>query len=86
MASLSDDIAYYDEHRSSLEADHFAKWVVIQQRQILAFYPDFETAAAAAVEQFGRGPYLIRQVGAPGAPPPASLFYRAVDEDRSVRV
>ena len=76
MALLSNEIAAYEEMRDVLEVDHFGEWVVVHNEQLVGTYDDFETAAEEAVRQFGRGPYLIRQVGASPMSLPASLLYR----------
>ena len=47
-----------------LEAKHLHAWVLFHDGRFIAAFPDFEAAAAMAVERFDRGPYLIRQVGA----------------------
>jgi len=65
MTVLERDIAAFDRLRSELEAEHHRQWVVFHQGILAGVFPDFETAAATAVERFDRGPYLIRQVGAP---------------------
>lgn len=67
MTVLKDDIASFERMRRELEAHHFNEWVVFYRGQFVAVFPDFETAASVAVEQFENGPYLIRQVGAPAA-------------------
>ena len=76
MALLSNEIAAYEEMRDILEVDHFGEWVVVHNEQLVGTYDDFEAAAEEAVRQFGRGPYLIRQVGASPMSLPASLLYR----------
>lgn len=65
---LSSQITAYDEIRNRLETDYFGKWVVFHNTVLIDTYDSFEEAAEEAVRKFGRGPYLIRQVG---APPPA---------------
>ena len=76
MASYSLDrqIEAYEEMREFLEAKHFRKWVVFYNGELVDTYDSFEEAADDAVPKFGRGPYLIRQVGAPqeGCRPPCS--------------
>ena len=76
MALLSEEIAAYETMRDTLEVDYLGKWVVIHDDSLIGAYEIFEEAAKEAVQQFGRGPYLIRQVGAPPATLPASLLYR----------
>jgi hypothetical protein len=84
--SLTDEIAFYDEHRSQLEADYFGRWVLIRDRQLVNVFNDFDEAAQAAVRGFGRGPYLIRQVGAPSQPAPTSLLHRPAHALGAMRI
>ena len=75
MAELSDEIAAYATMKHDLEAKHLGKWVLVHDRQLIGVYDSSESAAEEAVRQFGRGPYLIRQVGAPPITLPASVMY-----------
>ena len=50
--------------RQKLELDHFGKWAVVRDEQLFGVYDTFDEAADAAIRNFGRGPYLIREVGA----------------------
>ena len=72
MSLLSNEIAAYEEMHDVLEVDHFGEWVVIYDKQLVGTYDDFQAAAEEAVRLFGRGPYLIRQVGASPMKLPAS--------------
>ena len=74
--ALSDEIAFYEEIKDELEADHFGKWIVVHDLELIGTYEDFQVAADEAVQRFGRGPYLIRRVGAPPLTLPASVMYR----------
>ena len=74
MASLESEIREFEARRSELETDHFGKWVVIHQQKLVGVYDDFDAAAVDAVGKFGRGPYLIRQVGAPPVTLPISVM------------
>ncbi|MFA4889446.1 MAG: hypothetical protein WC628_07745 [Candidatus Omnitrophota bacterium] len=76
MTDIDKEIAFYEEIRESLEAKHMGKWVLIHDRKLIAVYDSFEITAENAVRQFGAGPYLIRQVGAPPLTLPASVMYR----------
>lgn len=75
MTELAQEIAAYDDMRDEIETAHFGRWVVICNRELVGSYPDFQTAAEAAVEKFGRGPYLIRKVGQGPITLPASVLY-----------
>ena len=63
-ATLDENIAAYDVMRDHLELEHFGKWVVFYDEEFVGSYDESEDAAQIAIERFGRGPYLIRQVGA----------------------
>lgn len=79
---LSVQIAKYESMQAALEADHAGKWVVLYDEELIGAFRTFEDAAEEAVRRFGRGPYLIRQVGAPAMTLPPSLLYRPIDADR----
>ena len=76
MPGLKENIAAYERSRSDLETDHFGKWVVFHDCKFVGSYGSFEDAAEVAIRRFGRGPYLIRQVGVPRVALPASVMYR----------
>lgn len=65
MGHLDREIATYEGMQEQLEAEHKGEWAVIHGEELVGTYPDFQVAADAAVRQFGRGPYLIREIGAP---------------------
>ncbi len=78
MAELSEEIAAYEQMRGDLEAKHLGKWVLVYDKNLVGIYDTFEAAADVAVRKFGRGPYLIRQIGAPPLTLPASVMYHPV--------
>ena len=82
MAKLSEEIAAYEAMRAELEADYFGKWVLIHDGEIVGDYTAFERAAEVAVRNFGRGPYLIRQVGQSPLLLPASVLYQRTHAER----
>ncbi len=79
MIELSQQIEAYDRLRDSLETDHFGKWVVLYDEKLVGTYDSFEEAATDTVSKFGRGPYLIRQVGIGPVSLPASMLYNPVN-------
>lgn len=76
MDNLKQELEVYENHRSKFEEEHDMQWVVICGNEIGGFFDDFQTAAASAVSRFGRGPYLIKQIGAQEDKIPLSLFTR----------
>jgi len=73
---LENEIAAFNAVRADLERQHNGKWVVFHGEALAGVYDSFEVAAEAAVQEFGRGPYLIRQVGSVEIVLPASIMYR----------
>lgn len=78
MADVKSDIAAYAKMQEGLEVKHMGKWVLFHDEVFVAVYDSFEAAAEDAVRRFGRGPYLIRQVGARPVTLPASVMYQPV--------
>ena len=75
MAELDQEIAAYETMRADLEAHHMGKWVLVHDAKLVGIYDSFEKSAEDAVGRFGKGPYLIHQVGAPPISLPASVMY-----------
>ena len=65
----------YEAMQEELEANHWGEWVLVYDMKLIGTYESFHDAAEVAVERFGRGPYLIKQVGeGPITLPPVLLF------------
>ncbi|MDE2711810.1 MAG: hypothetical protein F4Y71_03360 [Acidobacteria bacterium] len=79
--ALTREIAAYEGMRTKLEADHRMRWAVVHAEELVGIYGTFESAAHDAMQRFGRGPYLIRQIGAPPIRLPASVLYQPVRAD-----
>jgi hypothetical protein len=62
-SALKKEIAAYNARREELQKASHGKWVVFHDCQLEGVFGDFQEAATTAVEKFGRGPYLIRQIG-----------------------
>jgi hypothetical protein len=73
---LSAEFDAYEKQLPELEKNHMGKYVVFKDGQLLGAWDTLDAAAASAVARFGRGPYLIRQVGAPRPTLPASVLFR----------
>ena len=81
MSNLSSEIAAYSSMRRDLETQHNGQWVVIHDGELIGAYDDFQEAAQEAVRRFGRGPYLIRRVGAGPLVLSASVQFRQSHAD-----
>jgi hypothetical protein len=86
MADLNREIEAYEGLRINLEEQHVGKWVVVHDCQVAGVYADMESAAEDAVKKFGKGPYLLRQIGAPPIVLPASVMYAPVHEHHEMRI
>ncbi len=70
----------FEAMREDLEEHHNGKFVVLVGDELKGTFDSFDVAAQFARANFGRGPYLIRQVGAPTSMSlPASVAYRSVN-------
>lgn len=75
--ALQKDIDFYEQSRPSLLEHHKGKFVVIYEAKFIGAFDTFDNAAKYAVSHFGKGPYLIRQVGKDGPSVlPASVVFR----------
>ena len=76
---LEQEIAAYNGMKAELEQHHMGKWVLIHGDELIDTFDVLDSAAQEAVRRFGRGPYLIRQVGAPEKVTlPTSVMYHPV--------
>jgi hypothetical protein len=82
MSDLDNEIAAYEKIRNDLEANFMGKWVLIHDGELIGTFESFDAAANDAVVKFGRGPYLIRQVGASSVTLPASVAYFQYGADK----
>ena len=78
MAVLEREYAVFNGMKEQLEAEHHLEWVVIHEDEFVGTFKDFEDAAVEAIRRFGRGPYLIKQIGGPPFRLPPSILYRPV--------
>lgn len=73
---LSQEMQTYEQMKSDLESKSMGKWILIHGTVLIGEYASFEETAEIAVKRFGRGPYLIRQVGSPPINLSAAVMYR----------
>jgi hypothetical protein len=78
MAALDKELKFYQKLRPRLEAEAKGKWVLVRGEELISTFGTFEEAAGEAVRRFGRGPYLIREIGAPDVTLPASVVYSSM--------
>ena len=81
VATLSENIVAYEQVRNELEADKWGRYVVFYDGNMQGDFPDFSEAMQFACQRWGRGPYLVRQVGRPPFVLPASIQYRRLHAD-----
>ena len=81
MTTLSQEISAYEEIQNELEVDYLGKWALVHDETLIGKFDSFEDAAMHAVVNFGRGPYLIRQIGAPPMTLPVSVMFQPLNSD-----
>jgi hypothetical protein len=86
MIELDHEIAAYETMRADLENRHLGEWALVFGEKLIGVFPSFEEAAQIAVQEFGRGPYLIRQVGSSPISMPASVMYHLSNANDKMRV
>jgi len=74
--ALETEIQAYEKRLPELAKVYLGKFVVFKGEEFIGAWDTLNAAAAEAVARFGRGPYLIRQVGAPRPTLPASVLFR----------
>ncbi len=60
---LEREIHAFEALRDELEKRHHRKFVIFHDDDFAGAFDDFDSAAREAIRLYGRGPYLIRQVG-----------------------
>lgn len=65
MDDLAQEYAVYESMREELEAAHKGKFVLIKHVEVVGTYDTLDDALRVAVKRFGRGPYLIEEIGLP---------------------
>ena len=73
---LETEIRAYETRKAELDKTYPGKFVVFKGSDFVGAWDTLNAAAAEAVARFGRGPYLIRQLGAPPPTLPASVLFR----------
>jgi hypothetical protein len=73
---LETEIKAFEARKADLEKTYPGKFVVFKGADFVGAWDNINAAAAEAIKLFGRGPYLIRQVGAPPPTLPASVLFR----------
>ena len=69
-ATLNENIVEYEKMQALLEAEHWGENVVFYDREFRGAFKEFHDAMMFAYKRWGRGPYLIREVGEPPFIPP----------------
>jgi len=73
---LKTEIQAYEKRLPELQKTYPDKFVIFKGEELVGAWDTLNAAAAEAVARFGRGPYLIRQVGARPLTLPASVLFR----------
>ena len=76
---LRPELEAYEGKKQELVKHYPGKFVLFHGKELIGSFDTFDNAAKEAIQKFGKGPSLIRQVGGvTGMPLPASVAYRPV--------
>ena len=76
---LETEIRTFEARKADLEKTYPGKFVIFKGADFIGAWDTMNAAAGEAIKMFGRGPYLIRQVGAPSPNLPASVMFRQLE-------
>lgn len=82
MGNIDDEIRAFQAMQAELESSHMGEWALVFDGKLVGTFETFEAAADSAVQKFGSGPFLIRQVGAPPATLPISALFAWPNAER----
>jgi hypothetical protein len=82
--ALTENISEYKRLHERLEREHHDEYARVREGALVGVFADFDKAAGEALKRFGKGPYLIRRIGAdPTADAAIHLrFYPSVNRYR----
>lgn len=63
---LAAELQAFEKLREELERRYFGKFVIFHDGKFFEAFDNFDLAARKAIAVFGKGPYLIREVGKNG--------------------
>jgi len=72
--ALEREIRAFEARQEELAMHYHRKFVLFRGDDFAGAFDDFDAAAREAIRRYGRGPYLIRQVGVPTEYVPAALL------------
>lgn len=79
ISVLDRDIKAFVDMKADLEAHHMGKWVLFHDQEMIGAFDTFNDAVQEAAQRFGKGPYLIREVGATKPTLSASVLFQPVN-------
>lgn len=59
---LEEELAYFEENKPRLLAEHAGKYVLIRGRELAGTFDTEENAYVEGLRRFGNTPFLIKQV------------------------
>lgn len=75
IADLDENIEAYEGQREELEKYYKGKYIIFYNKERVGTFDSFNFTARNAISRFGRGPYLIRQVGQGEIRPSSAIIF-----------
>ena len=86
VATLSENIAAYEEMQAQLEAERWGEFAVFYDRVFRGTFKDFRDAVEFAIGRWDRGPFLVREVGRPRIVDAPMIQYHASYAKRLISI
>ena len=82
--ALEKNLEAFRREADDMKRHHLGKWVLFHEGEFINAFDTLDNVASEAVRRYGRGPYLIKQVGDPEEMKmPASVMFRAASHAAS---
>lgn len=60
--ALETELAYFNEIRADLVAEHLGQFALVKGRELVDIYPSYQAALDEALALFGTQPFLIKEI------------------------
>lgn len=83
---LEKEIATFEREKGRLQTEHPGKFVLVHGDEVIDTFDTFDAAASDGLRRFGKGPFLIREVGRENLDISAAVVYGLTDAHTDDRV
>ena len=78
--ALEKNLKAFHRKKDEMERHYMGKWVLFYEGEFINSFDTLDNVASEAIRRYGRGPYLIKEVGDPDEMKlPASVMFGVAD-------